>query len=248
MQLNTIKEQSINHQNWIPSDYWVNSAFEKNINNEVVQFPDWDINKQSNDQFLGVEEFITGNELEQLLLTQQGIEIKEGIQHNHISKANNPWYKFNLEDIGELYTPQKSIRYNISWEDLYELGLVFGLKDKNNPTILVIKDQAYQVRLLKGINQFYSTFDNTSFDNSVSTIGSEWNRIHKLLTVNNTNFKNEKPTTKGEFIWCQEIIDNQSENYKFAISRNNSHPNHCESDPINLKNFSQGWKPVLQKI
>ena len=182
-----IKTQ-VPYQQWIygTDHLWTPDEFTKAVHfHGDIQFPDWDKNQVNKDRYLGTGgPDLTGTELENALSSQKSISITQGTQHNHTSTSTNPWHGFILEGIGELWIPQRTFRHSISWQHLFDLGLVYGVKGNRDPVIITANGNIYQIRLLKGVNNHYGVYDTNNYNQSVSTIGSEWNRT--LMRLSNT--------------------------------------------------------------
>lgn len=93
------------------------------------------------------------------------------------------WIKYSL-DGKTLFIPMHDIRYDISWDDLYQCGLVYGdnttgkyptgtltLQNKQ----VTIKGNQYIVRLLRGLRS--DPINATAAYSSPHIVNSEWNRI-----------------------------------------------------------------------
>ena len=132
-------------------------------------------------------DFITGD----ALATQIGLSA--GISQY----SNTEWLKFN-SDGKVVMIPKKPLRYNLSWEHIYQVGAVYGDDTVgSNPsggnrvqdTIVTIDGFDYRVTLMKGAGADPTT-DAVGYDIE-NGYGSEWNRlfypIHSGTHTNSSN-------------------------------------------------------------
>ena len=97
------------------------------------------------------------------------------------------WLVFNDNEIEKLVA-KKPIKYNISWDDLYNTEVVFRKKTDTPdiinyiPTYVTINNKKYVVRLLRAYNEKIGINDSRNWDqyddrHYNATKGSEWNRL-----------------------------------------------------------------------
>ncbi|MGM0437499.1 MAG: hypothetical protein ACQEQD_04440 [Bacillota bacterium] len=161
--------------------------------------------------FFGIipaNEFITGEQLASDV----------GITQGASQFSDTPWLKFAFQE--EIYIiPQKPIRYNISWDHIYEAGAVYGdgltagesgaehhnLTSSSgtdlSPTVqdatVSINGNNYRVALMRGA----ADDPTNSFDDAdIGSLGpeNEWNAlmlpIHEKATAGNWNYSNYAPS------------------------------------------------------
>lgn len=124
-------------------------------------------------------DFITGDDL------ANSIGLTAGTAQN--STVN--WLKFNL-DGKTLFVPEKTIRYNLSWNHIRDRGAVYG------DTTVTIQGDTYKVRLLKGAATDPISGGNNTQDPEQSW-GSEWNRLFYPLVPNPINTPTHPVSQEG---------------------------------------------------
>jgi hypothetical protein len=113
--------------------------------------------------------------------------------------SNRDWLKFAWNN-AILYVAQKTIRYNVSWNQIAARGAIVGNSDSAN---LSIKGYNFKCRSLTG----------GATDNSGSRSASEWENliygVHSGESPNWGSFNDETLLThynhgNGSYTWCQE--------------------------------------------
>lgn len=128
------------------------------------------------------------------LFTGEELAFKCGLTAGALQNSGTDWLKFAYK--GKiLFVPKQTIRYNISWKALYNLGLVFGTNDTgtnlpasvsaapiNQQKIISKNGINYKVRLLKGAASNPYSFTTSGTYDSYGLEGSEWNDlIYKVV-------------------------------------------------------------------
>lgn len=201
-------------------------------------------------EFLGVK---TDADLIDSLMLASAVGLTAGDDQEH----EDAWLHFNV-DGKELYVSMKPMRRGVSWNELNELGLVFGEKT------IVLDGQTYKVRLLKGINGTPRSMGG-SYDPKWAE-GSEWNRLMYPIHWGEHIDPNNDPakvgeSVKGDFLgftdtdlgihhrvikgsrsWCQEQYKGLAiQRGMFGVSYSTKYDPRRGFDTF-------GWRPVLEKV
>lgn len=211
-------------------------------------------------------EFITGSALASAVGLSAGT-----LQHD-----TTPWLKFALE--GKiLYIPQKTIRYSLSWEHIYQAGVVYGVDgfgvtpsggDVDQGTVVTVGGKDYRVRLLRGAASDPTT-DSTGYD-IVESHGSEWNRlmypIHSgVHTTAGNPTTHTDPSAEPYGTWAQYsdddlLVDNPFGTGVYSwcqettatttnrIGRGASGITRTGSPTATNNHTLRGWRPVLELV
>lgn len=199
-----------------------------------------------------------------------GAELSQKIKL-HKGDLINPYtdwleVEFNGENLMIAKNPIKS---NISWEDLYLKGVVYGTDDFGiNPCKFSVKQDVkvecsgkwYRVTLFKGANGDY-TEDYVTSD-SPNTSHSEWNKIiYRLHRKDSLLPRTTQPTGElanytdeelmlhwrygpGSLTWCQE-----STQYPTVRVHRGLHGfTYFDASELDKKDPDYGWRPVLRLI
>ena len=105
------------------------------------------------------------------------------------------WFHFILNN-QDIMVPVRPLKYGISWQTLYQLGIVYSDTDgpgdhpspinkpRNQNVYVVVNGETYKVTLLKGLNEEISiknktmNFHELSLDNiKLMVNNSEWNQL-----------------------------------------------------------------------
>lgn len=193
-------------------------------------------------------QFISGDTL------STAIGLTVGSSHN----STVPWLKFCL-DGKILFVPRMTIRRNISWQDVYQRGAVYG-DDTNgkSPSGTVVKQNArvsifgdtFKVRLLVGS----ATDPNTANSN----INSEWDRL--IFPISNRatptqptpkwNLYSEAelgvvPSADGNYSWCKEVVGGGPAS---RILRGSGITSTLYQGLATTRHMTFGWRPCLELI
>ena len=216
----------------------------------------WVKGDYSKDKFLGMvnqDEFITPLELSQ----------KVGLLNGNSVSLNDDahWFHFRLDGLNSfnhtLFLAAKPIRYNVSYDQLAQLGLVSDDNSTQGYKKIVINDRVYSVRLLKGAN--INNDEIIISDDSESSYGSEWNRLMYRLCLDNpgsqqgNNFAGftieglfrEHNDLYGSNIWMQER--SSQEPYK-RLMRGGDSISDMKLTPSDEEDVLNGWLPVLVPV
>lgn len=203
------------------------------------------------------EEFITAQEL------ANEFKITTGTLLNNTS----PWLKF-LIDGKIVFTPKLPIWQGLSYELLYNRGLVYGDDDNgkyplgigvNQFRVINVKGYLFKVRLIKGsLNDPYSgTTSTSSTYEDPATIGSEWNRMfYNIVTGSFPSQEGEKwatysqaevgiSTGNGGLTLCQETYSSNLNNKLLRGANSVMTP---RSTVYNELVATTAWRPVLELV
>ncbi|SFL80982.1 hypothetical protein [Salibacterium qingdaonense] len=171
--------------------------------------------------------------------------------------SNTEWLKFSIAG-APAFSPQKPIRFDLSWDDLDNAGAVFG-----NKTV-TINGLEYAVRLWRGAENDPCNYQDVDRD----AIGSEWNKL--MLPISDKapdnfsyseyaseptenwspNFTDEDLITVNEYgdgsrSWCQETI---SDDTGSRVGRGYEGVSYFQAYSSSGSNTSAGWRPVLELV
>jgi len=182
-----------------------------------------------------------------------------GLTTGTAANTTAPWLKF-MHGKKTLFIPKMTYRYDMSWDKIYEAGAVYGLEGSgpftgnNGPVdqkkILVINNNAYIVRLMKGGNANPATaiggeVDDLLFklwDNDPS--GEYWTR----QTAVQLGFSGN-----GQYSWVQEKPASEVKTaggmrvWRIA-STHSSLAGILTNTSSATATGSYGWRPVLELI
>ena len=161
------------------------------------------------------------------------------------------WLKF-IKSNKILYIAKKPILSNISWNDIYECGAVYGTNNNgpyvtSNPTIqnktIEKNGYVYRIKLLTGANE-----------NPGESNGGEWDELlektHNLSSHNWDSFTNNDlgiGDGAGKNTWCQET--HKGANYptrRIVRGRFGIQSSHGETSSFSSNDM--GWRPLLELI
>lgn len=199
-------------------------------------------------------EFITGTELCSAINLTEGNDLH----------TNTPWLKFILDGKIIVY-PMKSIRNEISWNDIYNVGGVFEEQDSS----VTIQDEFYNVTLIRGGNDdcMLRSGHNVSWTNK-----SEWNRLlypihdgenlsdvyamnpNRVDTPYNVwasyddydlNVNNSNDNGFGSAVWCQDFADEGS---RYRLMRGDDGLTYADYRSKGDDSRQLGFRPCLRLI
>lgn len=193
--------------------------------------------------------FITGNALASAI----------GLTAGTAQHSDEPWLKFlDLVDGKTKYVAKKTFRHTISWDQINAVNAVYG--DRS----IEINGESFKVRLLKGASG--DPVEGISGYDTVSSHGSEWNRLFYPLVPNTAN-SNKIPTypISGEGIrfgawanytdaeldnssrwtWCQET---NASNTSQRVRRGNSGLSYFGLAGSSNAYSYYAWRPVLELV
>jgi hypothetical protein len=203
---------------------------------------------------VSASELFTGDELAGLVGMTTGVSMF----------SNTTWFKVLFR--GKiLYIPKTQIRHTVSWDDIYNLGLVYGTNNNGvapsstptNQRVIINKGvHQFIVRLLNGSSEPH---DGTSGEHpihaSVSN-GSEWNELMYRFSINNPlgtgdNFESYTDSElglisiNGRYSWCKEQNTLGSNR---RIIRGNVSVGTISNAIGSGSSSATGWRPVLELI
>ena len=182
----------------------------------------------------------------------------ENVPGTDLGNSNSGWVGFYHNE-NYLFVSKKPLLHNISWNDIYNAGVVFGVDGFGpyNSGVGVLQNKRitiggfeYKIRLLTGGN-----------GNPATSSGGEWNglmyRIHTSdpLNLDNNlwdNFVNNDLgiglSNSGSGSWCQETYYYQPLYPNLSVLRGitgiSSYTNQLKSEP----SLFSSWRPVLELI
>jgi len=202
---------------------------------------------------------VTGEEL----ITYGALSTSVGLSAGTlINDSTSVWLKFAL-DGKTLFISKKRVRNEISWEDIYNIGAVYGTGDTGTHPINggVIQDRTvtigqniFKVRNLKGAaedpvpNLAYATHTDP-----IETAGSEWNRllypVHRddpagWATYNNGDLE----FGTGVVSYGSHVQETFETDTTKRISRGVNGYNTLGGVELTTNRVIEGWRPVLELI
>jgi len=183
---------------------------------------------------ISAAEFITGDQL------TDEMGVSEGVGMN----STTAWLKFAYQ--GKiLYVAKQPIRHSVSWETLYQSGLVYGVDDvgihpaganANQFSPTLIGTDGFKTRLLTGGNTDPAT-----------GAGGEWDQL--MVAVTNGTFASLTTTElgvgsgNGATSWVQEAISGTLAN---RVGRGQTSIADYDSVAATTVTATMGWRPVLE--
>lgn len=119
--------------------------------------------------------------------------------------SDTPWLKF-IDDNVIKFVAKQPFRYNISWDDLESLKLIYG------NAVIIIKGYEFRVRLIQGSNDqptYWNPDEAGSSYDWITTHNSEWNRLMYPIHENTPPSQTRPNYTYPEFSYDDnnDIID-----------------------------------------
>lgn len=201
------------------------------------------------------------------LFTRQELSGNVGVIGGEFLNSEMKWLEFNDDKGKTLYVPTIPVKYGISFEELYYLGLVYGTDDNGrytptscrptNQLQVVVKDGVrYKVRLIQGSND-----DNIITSGGVyinETNNSEWDKMFYPIAKEYKNTRVPQPQSIAQFT-NSELNCNITGNGYMTLTQNTTNKGVIVRGSINdvgsvtettfeNKNILTGWRPVLEKI
>lgn len=201
-------------------------------------------------------DFIDGAELASLV----GLSVGDAVN------TTAPWLKFKY-NYKTLYVAKKNYRVNLSWEQLYQLGLVYGRNDTgltpspvgspvNQMTTIEHNGIQYIVRLMLGATKDPADYLESTIDPAQAD-GTEWNRLmyhvstyspSRQLSANWAENSGDELDVSTVRSWVQETRGNNS---SYRITRGGGSGLVGKADQNYLAttvSLSAGWRPVLEPV
>lgn len=162
------------------------------------------------------------------------------------------WLKFASK--GKiLYVAKQPLRHSISWEDLYQAGLVYGV-DGPGPSPSPSGSPVNQLRALTLGEHFLTVRLLTGGDaDPAAEAGGEWNRLLYAVHqddpnvdkwgVNYTDADLNTTNGDGRTTWCQETgVDDAG----IRVLRGGLSVSHFNPYSSTASSSNIGWRPVLE--
>lgn len=201
-----------------------------------------------------VSQFVDGSEL----ATLTGLSAGDAIN------TTEPWLKFNYLN-KTVYIAKKHYRINLSWEQLYQAGLVYGVNNNgitpvgtatNQLTTITFNGFTFKVRLVRGSYTDPSDYFDNANDPS-ATMWSEWNRLMYHVSAYNpgsqeytnwaayTDADLEVDTIKSI---CQETRGNNT-SYRITRGGGSFMVGRAEQNLLTTSlGVGLGWRPALELV
>ena len=187
--------------------------------------------------------------------------------------SNTEWLKFNSGG-NIVMIPKKPIRYSVSWEDIYQVGAVYGDDTVgSNPsggnrlqdTVVTIDGFDYRVTLMRGASTDPVAGDPVGYDISESD-GSEWNRLmYPIHSGVHTNSNNPNPHTDPDAAsfgsWASYsdsdlVIASGNGRYQWMQESTDNYRVHRGLNGVTgfnrttatFTNTNRGWRPRLELV
>lgn len=202
-----------------------------------------------------VSQFVDGIEL----ATMVGFSAGDAVN------TAEPWLKFNYNN-RTVYIAKKHHRINLSWEQLYQAGLVYGVNNNgitpvgtatNQLTTFQFNGFTFKVRLMRGAYLDPADYFDTANDPS-ATHWSEWNRLMYTVSAYNPSsqeFPNWAEYTNAELevdtvrTICQETRGNNTD-YRITRGGGSFQVGRAEQllNPTTSIGSGYGWRPVIELV
>jgi hypothetical protein len=198
------------------------------------------------------------------MFTASALSTLLGFTAGTVGNDTTPWLKF-AERGKVLFTPRGALRYNVSWENIYQAGLVYGVDDPGlhpspstspvNQLRKVVKgDAEFIVRLFRGSNDptalfvagedlsqssFSRLLHPSTMDLTVTRDFPAWADYGtvQILTDITSNYGNTN--------WVQELGTATTAR---RTRGNTSGPQVTGSAGVTALSTSYGWRPVLELV
>lgn len=194
-----------------------------------------------------------------------------GFTEGDLTSNDDKWLHFNL-DGRELYVAMTPVRHGISWNQLYDAGLVFGqegpgihsgdVASKSQDTTVTIDGKVYSVRLLSGaITNPANHVSSTAVPRPFLAIDSEWNRLFspisnyvftdqgpgpKLADYSNESLGMADQNANGSLSWTQNVAYIDDNLVSDRIVRGGFTVADTAWKANSSADSNLGWRPVLE--
>lgn len=160
--------------------------------------------------------------------------------------TNANWLKFAWQD-KILFVAMRSLRYGVSWNEIYHVGAVYGNGEPGGDAKIIIGNNYYNVRLLTGTNNDPTLAPDGGLVSEYGDKGEFYNLIGRVFAGQmgtwaqyDQNDLNLEAAANGNATSCQETSGSN------AVFLN-------YSDHIYLRSKSdtssyRGWRPVLEFV
>lgn len=195
------------------------------------------------------------------LINGEDLAAAVGLTAGSPTDSNEPWLKFVLD--GQImYVAKKPLRHTISWQSIYQAGLVYGVdgpglfpdpedQPVNQLKLVEINGYQFTVRLLKGTDEDPSNVPG-SVDDAEGTWNSEWARLmYPICTTNVPSYTGPKyanytdvdlGASSNGYGWLQETWESNKDMRRGVGSRTAISYGTWEG---RSNTNSAGWRPVL---
>ena len=201
-------------------------------------------------------QFITGDAL------ASAITLTNGTSQN----STTDWLK--LASGGKiLFSPMKAIRYDISWNHIFNKGAVWGDGTTGGDRTVQVQGFTFKVRLFRGLNNNYDPKQVPAGYTGVHCHGSEWNRLILPLHVGaktgswgsyGSNVESGLPywgtdftdadlqvaSGNGRASWCQNYVHSSAARCVRGVDG----VAHSRVDASSGTSTTYGWRPVLELV
>lgn len=186
--------------------------------------------------------------------TYANVSSLAGVSYGFLHNEGQGWLRFDYEGV-ELIVSKKSIRYNISWDQINAAGCVFGSK------VITINGNQYRVRVLTGADNNPTQVNPATGYYVNGSHNSEWSRLFYPLVRDDayippeirnpnapyTNLQLGMITENGRYSWCQETYQG---NAAQRVIRGNFGVSYFYRTTSSNTGTSAlyGWRPCLELV
>lgn len=195
----------------------------------------------------------------------------------NVAQPTPVWHKF-VRKGKILFIPERPVAYNISWQHLYTLGMVYGREDSGSNPLMTTKvpqsakvtigADTYRVRLLKGAtDQDYTVWAASLIETYPEFDDLVYPLLHTVpdnQRLNNLSANGKMTGTDFYQSWgamcsimCQELMNSSALMYRMTGLTSGqwdfssdllSYLQYRQSVNVNTINSTYGWLPVLELI
>ncbi len=180
--------------------------------------------------------------------------------------AGDTWLHYYI-DGKELLVAKTPARHSVSWDHIYDHGLVYGIDHagpypgtngpRNQWRTIEIGDAEYLVRLLNGADIDPTT--RTTGEDMIYTRRSEWARLfYPISSASPASYTGRKLASysnadlglsggSGTFSWCKEVAVQGTTLYRIFYGTNSSISYVSSASPSTVST-GYSWRPVLERI
>lgn len=194
------------------------------------------------------------------LFTAEDLADLVGLTSGSLANNNTDWAKFIISDV-VCFVPLLPIRGGISWDQLYDAGLVYGTDGPGpyyqNSAVsqkkTVTKDgNNYKVRLMLGGETNPTNYPEDSYSIPGGDSSSEWTRLMARIHDGTwDSFTLDELgiawNSLGAHTLCQETFasDNTARVFRGI---HNGDIGYCGSTDSGVTDYLNGWRPILELI
>lgn len=220
------------------------------------------------DPTLGYYGFVPASEL----ITGDALAAAIGLSAGTSQFSDAGWFKYSL-DGRTCFGAKRPLRYNLSWQHIYQAGAVYGTGDyglapsggnRTQDAVVRIDGVDYRVRLFRGAN--VDPIGSVSgYDIPVSH-GSEWNRVfYRLHDGVHTNSSNSTASegagvtgSWGSYSDADLHMHSSLGNGTYCWTQESEGPNRVRRGHYGVSHLrrytattsitTRGWRPVLEPV